>query len=286
VPKFSHECLSLPDPAQRVPAVERFKEYKPEQSPYRETYDPNDPNIEIFPTDRAAILAKLRETQRYLSEDETKVDSIPPSPVVGAIHHPERVELSPNMFARSKERASSLGSIPEGDDYREEMLASVPDTANKSKDTEVFEGVENGEQKRERKTSVSTVEVSPDSPPTTATAEEHIAPGTIEMPPTPFVEGENIDGPREITPEIGPSIVVSPATPGPSVKTSELVDPAKAAAIEKENGRTELKSRKSTESASTSTDTGKTTAVESGMTSRKLVAITALVLITVAYFSL
>jgi hypothetical protein len=285
VPQFSHECVSLPD--QTNPAsTQNFKKVKPAHSPFKETsqfrqelYDPNDPHFEEFPSDRVSILAKLRETQRYMAEDETNVDTIPPSPVVGANLPAERLDLpspSPNMLARSDERSLSLDSIPEGDDYLEEVLANIPNTGDKSIDGEAFEGIGIGERNLERKMSVDVHEVAPESPhivQENAEAEEKVTPGSIELPPRILGDGEELNGPRQITPETGPSIVVSPATPGLSVKhTNSPVDIAKIAAIEEENGRTQLKSRKSTDVASTSTDIGKSTATESGITPRTQVS--------------
>jgi len=80
-------------------------------------------------------MAKLRETQRKLPEDETRDDLLTSSPTVIGVNRPERAELSLDMFARSEERSGSLDSIPE-ENYREELLASEPTS---SKDTEVFE---------------------------------------------------------------------------------------------------------------------------------------------------
>lgn len=212
-----------------------------------------------------------------MSEDETSIEGIPPSPVVGANYHPERLDLpspSPNILARHEDRSPSLGSIPEEGGHRE-LLSELPKALITPKSVPDFEGVGsslivNGTDGRE--TSVEVEEVGAESPPPgpvepiDSKAEEHTdEQGVTQMPaiplpieePAPFVEENSVkiddESTREIvTPVEGPNITIQPATPGSSLNSkradpfikSIAVDTAKATAIEEENGRTTLKSRK------------------------------------------
>jgi hypothetical protein len=88
--------------------------------------DWNDPSIEMFPTDRAAILDRLRRLSERMPEDVAEVDVVPPSPVVGPDYHPEQQlpALSPYFIAH--EVSPSLDSIAEEND---ELLVSMPEVS-------------------------------------------------------------------------------------------------------------------------------------------------------------
>lgn len=287
-PRFAHECPEPPrhdSPTSPAPATYDEYEGTGPRDPYADmVIDENDPSLEEFPRERAAILEQVRSCQRRLSEDETTIDGIPPSPVVGSNGNSERHDLpipSPNMLARHVDRSPSLDSIQEEHGHREELLSELPKAMTPPNNVPDFEGVGNSSNtngisaENERKTSVDVQEVGPESPPNgvvepaAGEAEEHTdAEGVTQMPsipniedikpkePAPFVEDSGpVDDktPREIvSPEEGPNIMVSPATPGSSLNTKKSdpfdqpakVDTAKASAIEEENGRTNLKSRK------------------------------------------
>lgn len=69
----------------------------------------------MFPTERNAILAKLKEIQERLPEDETRVEGVLPSPVVGPNYRPNsngRLH-TPSPALRGLDRSSSLQSINE-----------------------------------------------------------------------------------------------------------------------------------------------------------------------------
>jgi hypothetical protein len=127
VPKFSHECGSPPDhesPCQHEP-IDPFAGMKPKIQEEDDGYDPNDPSIKMFPTDRAGILDHIRKMQERLPEDEVKLDKLdlaPPSPVVGPNGRPERLNLpavSPVVLAQ---QSPSLDSIPEQNNEEDSVL--------------------------------------------------------------------------------------------------------------------------------------------------------------------
>lgn len=80
-----------------------------------------------------------------------------------------------------------------------------------------------------------------------------IGPHVVPSPVTPFVVGDKQLGHDDEVKEIktgrgSPNIMVQPATPAASITKSEFIakpDIAKSTAIEEENGRTQMKSRKS-----------------------------------------
>jgi len=266
-PKFSHECPTPPG-IEDQPASKEYLEYKPPYDPYNEEFDPNDPTIEEFPCERKAILEAVRSTARRLSEDQVSFEGVPHSPVVGANYHPERLDLpspSPNILAKNDERSPSLDSIPEEHGYQEELLATLPTAMEQLKEKPDYEGVGNGTAE-EFKGDNSAIHAKESSGLSEGQMDgSFISPNPVQLPVTPFVHdnskqlGEpDTDSIPEIqqiaTPPDGPSIVVQPATPGTSLlnRVSDRSDPfngpidaAKASAIEEENGRKQLTSRKS-----------------------------------------
>lgn len=282
VPLFAHECIQPPPEGFESPIQPRPEVVKSMPSIDETAIDYDDPLLEEFPSERHAILQRVRTSQTRLPEDQTSFDGIPPSPVVGANYHAERMELpspSPNIAALSQDRSPSLNSIPEAgeDGYREDLLSSLPEgttltlnngephlSQGSSEDEEVPVKV------AARKPSIDVQEV-PESPPLlepeaaqTMTTSDHpnldgsyMEPEPVKLPVTPFVLdnskqiGEQVEVAKEVvSPEEGPQITVQPATPGSSLKTTvtdpfnKPIDTAKATAIEEENGRSQLTSRK------------------------------------------
>lgn len=129
---FSHECCSPPDHKEPSSQQEDFDPYEG-MRPRVETEEPidfNDPNIKMFPTDRAGIMEHLRLMQERLPEDEVKLDLPPRSPVIDPNNpRAERREsrdlpaVSPVVLAQ---RSPSLGSIAEDKDESSNVLASAP----------------------------------------------------------------------------------------------------------------------------------------------------------------
>ncbi|KAH8589255.1 hypothetical protein B0O99DRAFT_600054 [Bisporella sp. PMI_857] len=270
VPLFSHECMSPPDEDDVTPLPPQVHDYtKAPQSPYEEAvYDPNDPNIEEFPTDRKSIMEQLRKTSRSLKEDEVHVELEAPSPVIGPNHRHENHNLpvpSPHILAETDEHSPSLGPIQEeGQDYRDEPLVSLPNAILQPKPN--FEGASKGDQEQNPNTNSSLSEeeeavqqsAALESPPTrTPMQDSHITPGPVMLPDTPFSQDDNKrlgegDEPQHKieTHQNSPDIVVSPATSDPNpvleaIKNpSKPVDSAEASAIEVQNDRGNLKQRK------------------------------------------
>jgi hypothetical protein len=272
-PRFSHECLTPPNGDVR-PASREHDEYegKGPRDPFENSaIDLDDPSIEEFPLEREAIFEQVLSCQRRLSEDPTAVEGVPPSPVVGHNGHPERFDLpavSPNVLTRNDQRSPSLLSIQEedGDDFHKEELWALPRSITQPKSEP---DLKEATAKDEREKSVEVHEISAESPPVGIIESAahnyserqvdgpHISPGPVELPETPFGADENKqldseDGsPQEIvSPKEGPSITVLPSTPGTSMKNrgsdpfDKPIDGAKTTAIEEENGRAHLTSRK------------------------------------------
>ncbi|KAI6247173.1 hypothetical protein HI914_05023 [Erysiphe necator] len=83
VPRFSHEFPTFQDPSgPRKSQSDIFIPSLPKREEIPDNLDLNDPSIELFPTDRASILAKLKEIQERLPEDEAHFESLPKPSVV------------------------------------------------------------------------------------------------------------------------------------------------------------------------------------------------------------
>lgn len=115
-PLFSHEIFaSLPEDA--TVAGRRQPVRKP-ASTLREVQladDFNQPNLELFPTDRADILETIQSTEARLKEDETRADGTLPSPVVTSKQSPELAieRLVSNISLESSMEQPALECIPE-----------------------------------------------------------------------------------------------------------------------------------------------------------------------------
>ena len=279
VPLFAHECIQPPPGGFETIPQPRREPLKSKLSNQKSSIDYDDPSLEEFPSERNAILEQVRISLNRLPEDQTSIDGIPPSPVVSAKNHLEHMEHpSPSPRLLITDRSPSLNSIPEAGEegYREELLSALPEGTNlnlsngepqlsqSSHEKEIIQVQE------ARKQSFDVQEVS-ETPPShdlesteTVTINDnptadgaYMEPEPVKLPVTPFVHdnsrqlGEQELRIKEIaTPEEGPLITVQPATPGSSLKTtntdpfSKPIDTAKASAIETENGRSQLTSRK------------------------------------------
>jgi len=259
VPLFAHECIHPPPGGFETHAPPKPEAVKSKPSIQERAIDFDDPSLEEFPSERHAILEHVRLAQTRLPEDETSVEGIPPSPVVGGRPPPEYMELPSSPLTTVV--SPSLDSIPEDGEegYREELLSALPDGANYNSQPHLTEAGNNEEEPvaEARNPSIDVQEVS-QIPPSHQAKFQEIAPSMgaepVNLPVTPFVyDGSQQLGapdspPKEIaTPEAGPRIMVQPATPSLSLQTNPVkaIDTAKATAIEKENGRTQVTSRKS-----------------------------------------
>ena len=278
VPLFAHECIQPPPGGFETATPPKREPIKSKLSIQETAIDFDDPSLEDFPTDRYGILEHFRNSQNRLPEDQTIVEGIPPSPVVGAKPYPEyeRLDLpSPSPNFLNPDGPPSLDSIPEDGEegYREELLSTLPEETNlnqsyeephsnhKSGDVVDISGQETEEP------GVDVQEVS-------ATASRHQSEpkeiasfsdnpnmdGSIEPKPmnsyvtTSVLESSaQIDDPLVkgiITPEEGPNITVESATPGSSLKTIKMdrsiepSDSVKTTSIEQGNSQTKLTSRK------------------------------------------
>jgi hypothetical protein len=81
-PLFAHECLGPNDGAEvESPITSESLESPTKAEPEEEVIDLNDPLLERFPEDRISILTHIRSCESRMSEDETNVHGVPPSPI-------------------------------------------------------------------------------------------------------------------------------------------------------------------------------------------------------------
>ncbi|KAG9241373.1 hypothetical protein BJ878DRAFT_545315 [Calycina marina] len=244
VPRFSYEC-DLPldgEPMARKFSAPREAANSRDDSPYEKVvYDPNDPSIEEFPVGREAIYELIRRASRNMKEDEVAIDLQPASSVVGANPQGHTIP-SPHMLPnRRDERTASLDSIPEEHgSYREGLLASLPKnpiSRYDGHDEAVIEGTASGVD------SSGPEDMTPDESPN---KEAHISAEPMEQLETTFIESDakqlGGDGVREVEPEVGPSIIITPATTGPGAG-SQKPETATASAVDTGNGQSKLKQR-------------------------------------------
>lgn len=136
VPRFSHECPLNPENVETKHSSSRniSKSKLKRQDDVPENIDFNDPSIQLFPTDRASIMAKLKEIQERLPEDEAHFEGVPQSPIVPPEHwtdfkQPESVSTS----IHSNQPPSSLQPITEEENSKSDSSqAEEPDKADNS----------------------------------------------------------------------------------------------------------------------------------------------------------
>lgn len=145
-PLFAHECAGIyeddvHDPDH--PVDERTHHHPAGGRDYDpDLYDLNDPTLERFPSNRDEIMDTVRKMESGLGADQTSVEGVPPSPIVGSIpkneNFPEDSSTSPPsspIAPRSNKRLRvqrlsqgstsdkssivSLTSIAEGEEHRE-----------------------------------------------------------------------------------------------------------------------------------------------------------------------
>ncbi|RKF76721.1 putative pt repeat family protein [Golovinomyces cichoracearum] len=133
VPRFSHECPLSPEivESKRISSRNVSKSKPTRQEDVPENIDFNDPSIQLFPTDRASIMAKLKEIQERLPEDEAHFEGVPQSPIVPPEHwtdfkQPESVSTN----IHSNQLPTSLQPITEEDNGKSE--SSQADESDKT----------------------------------------------------------------------------------------------------------------------------------------------------------
>ncbi|RKF57036.1 putative pt repeat family protein [Erysiphe neolycopersici] len=121
VPRFSHEFPTFQDPSgPRKSQSDIIIPSLPKREEIPDDFDMNDPSIELFPTDRASILAKLKEIQERLPEDEAFFESVPaPSVILPEDWSMKKFETtSANNF--NGQPSKSLQPITEEEDSKSE----------------------------------------------------------------------------------------------------------------------------------------------------------------------
>jgi len=280
VPLFAHECIQMPPGGFESPIEPRPTPAPSKLSTQEPAIDFDDPTLEQFPSDPQAIMEQIRTSRSRLAEDQTSFEGVPPSPVVAPrspnqliSQQSERMELpspSPRIMAVSQ-RSPSLDSIPEANDdeegYRKEVLSTLPEgtTLTLSNGEPHINEADSDDSSKNvaRKQSVGVQEVAESpvalAPQTSNLDGTYMEPEPVKLPVTPFVHdnskqlGESESIKKVVLPDRGPQITVQPATPGSTLGKTTSIDPfhktadtAKTTAIETENGRPQMKSRKST----------------------------------------
>ena len=85
-PLFAYECVGEFEGFKRN--QQAHEGHEPLDQPKQEFLDAsevdlNDPSIEEFPEERAAVLTKIRTAESHLEADQTRFDGVPLSPVIG-----------------------------------------------------------------------------------------------------------------------------------------------------------------------------------------------------------
>lgn len=153
-PLFQYEAHEVETPAEeRAPLFDHERAASvstpPDPSPsvQEEAIDVNDPTLEQFPADRPSILAHMKSAESRLSEDETIINGVPPSPVVRSRSDADLPSPSPKhtgtdlssshvptslnsvSFSSTLDPSPSLGCIPEDQaeqDDEEPAIESLP----------------------------------------------------------------------------------------------------------------------------------------------------------------
>ncbi len=106
---------------------------KPRIPGYEEADDAIDlsnPNIEVFPTTREEIIARLRRLSEHLPEDVTNVDITPASPVIDPNHLEGFEQLAEEPSAPLEEHSPPLHIIAEENDEPENPSSFLPVTSS------------------------------------------------------------------------------------------------------------------------------------------------------------
>lgn len=80
-PLFAHELVGSHEGEVESPITSESLESPIKPEPQDEVIDLNDPTLERFPEDRMSILTHIRSCESRMSEDETNVQGVPPSPI-------------------------------------------------------------------------------------------------------------------------------------------------------------------------------------------------------------
>jgi hypothetical protein len=83
-PLFAHELVGPHDGEMESPITSESVDSPIKPEPQEEIIDMNDPTLERFPEDRISILTHIRSCESRMSEDETNVQGVPPSPIARA----------------------------------------------------------------------------------------------------------------------------------------------------------------------------------------------------------
>lgn len=138
VPRFSHECPLSPEKVEskRTSSRNVSKSKPTRQDDVPENIDFNDPSIQLFPTDRASIMAKLKEIQERLPEDEAHFEGVPQSPIVPPEHWTDFKQPEPvSSNIHSNQLPTSLQPITEEDNGKSE--SSQADESDKTDNSSI-----------------------------------------------------------------------------------------------------------------------------------------------------
>ncbi|CCU81658.1 hypothetical protein/PT repeat family protein [Blumeria hordei DH14] len=148
VPQFSHECANFPDsteiPSYPPPSFEPGS--RKSSHNFSEEIDLNDPTIQMFPTDRASIIAKIQEIQERLPEDETQIEGVLLSPAhdesrrSSIVTNLAQVSLKPSPASHDCEHPRPLQSIIEEGNDKHDISNPEEPTANFGDQISVKEG--------------------------------------------------------------------------------------------------------------------------------------------------
>ena len=125
-PLFAHECLGPNDGAEfESPITSESLESPTKAEAEGEVIDLNDPLLERFPEDRMSILTHIRSCESRMSEDETNVHGVPPSPINKPKSHSSSIDI-PGSVRLDAQPSPALDVIAEEHHEEDSYFGGLP----------------------------------------------------------------------------------------------------------------------------------------------------------------
>jgi hypothetical protein len=131
-PLFAHECLGLNEGGEEEesPITSESVESPTKPEPEEEVIDPNDPLLEPFPEDCMSILTHIRSCESRMSEDETNVHGVPPSPITKPKSRSSSIE-TPGSARLDAQPSPALDVIAEEHHEEDSYFGGLPGPSQK-----------------------------------------------------------------------------------------------------------------------------------------------------------
>lgn len=134
-PLFAHELVGSHDEEVESPITSESLESPTELKPEEEVIDMNDPTLERFPEDRMSILIHIRSCESRMSEDETNIHGVPPSPITRAKSRSSSIDM-PDSTKLDAQPSPALDVIAEEHQEEDSYFGSLSGFSQKLHGTE------------------------------------------------------------------------------------------------------------------------------------------------------